>query len=70
MDDIKRVFREGEVGVKKGIRKADGKEDLSDKVGNLGDEIRKDLGNAGDDIRHNNDRTNDNYRRTDRDRHP
>ena len=30
---------------------ADG-EDLADKVGNVGDEARKDLGNTGDDLRH------------------
>ena len=65
MDDIKRAFREGEVGAKKGIRRADGKEDLSDKLGNLGDEIRKDLGNAGDDIRRENDHAE---RQADRDR--
>jgi hypothetical protein len=63
MDDIKKVFREGEAGTKKGIRNADGHEDLSDKLGNAGDQARKELGNAGDDMRHNNDRSTDADRR-------
>ena len=32
-------------------RKADGEESASDKVANLGDDIRNELGNAGDDMR-------------------
>ena len=51
MDDLKKTYREGETGVKENLRKADGEEDLSDKLGNAGDEIRKHLGNAGDDAR-------------------
>ena len=50
MDDVKRIYREGEKKTKEAWRKADGHEDLADKVGNAGDEIRKDLGNAGDDL--------------------
>jgi len=49
MDDLKKGAREGEVNAKEAWRNSDG-EDLSDKVGNAGDEIRKDLGNAGDDV--------------------
>lgn len=66
MDDIKKAFREGESGAKEGWRKADGEEDLSDKIGNAGDEIRKNLGNAGDDLRNDdlgNDRVDDPNRR-------
>ena len=51
MDDIKKGYREGEETAKETWRKADGEEDLADKVGNAGDEIRKDLGNAGDELR-------------------
>ena len=51
MDDIKKGYREGEETAKETWRKADGEEDLADKVGNAGDDIRKTLGNAGDDIR-------------------
>ena len=50
MDDVKRTYREGEEKAKEAWRKSDGDEDLGDKVGNLGDEVRKDLGNAGDDL--------------------
>jgi hypothetical protein len=50
MDDLKRDYREGEETAKETWRKADGDEDLADKVGNLGDDIRKELGNAGDDL--------------------
>ena len=51
MDDVKKAYRETEETAKESWRKADGKEDLADKVGNLGDDIRKGLGNAGDEIR-------------------
>ena len=51
MDDLKKGYREGEETVKENLRKADGQEDLGDKVGNLGDDIRKNLGNVGDDVR-------------------
>ena len=50
MDDIKRDYREGEEKAKEAWRKADGEEDLADKVGNLGDDIREGLGNAGDSV--------------------
>jgi hypothetical protein len=51
VDDMKKTYREGEETAKENWRKADGDEDLADKVGNAGDDIRKDLGNAGDDAR-------------------
>jgi hypothetical protein len=51
MDDLKSTYREGENKTKEAMRKADGEEDLGDKLGNLGDDIRQGLGNAGDDLR-------------------
>lgn len=51
MDDAKKVYRQGEQEVKEAWRRSDGDEDLKDKVGNVGDEVRKDLGNTGDDLR-------------------
>lgn len=51
MDDLKKGYRETEESAKETWRKADGEEDLADKVGNLGDDIRKGLGDAGDDMR-------------------
>ena len=51
MDDVKKVYREGEQQAKETWRRSDGDEDLKDKVGNVGDEVRKDLGNTGDDLR-------------------
>jgi hypothetical protein len=51
MDQLKKGYREAEETAKETWRKADGEEDLADKVGNLGDDIRKNLGNAGDDVR-------------------
>ena len=51
MDDLKKGYREGEETAKETLRKADGEESVSDKVGNLGDDIRKNLGNLGDDVR-------------------
>ena len=50
MDDAKKVYRQTEQDTKEAWRKSDGTEDLGDKVGNVGDEVRKDLGNAGDDL--------------------
>ena len=50
MDDLKQGYRETEDKAKETWRKADGEEDLADKVGNLRDDIRKGLGNAGDEI--------------------
>jgi hypothetical protein len=51
MDDLKKGYREAEETTKETLRKADGEEDLGDKVANLGDDIKKNLGNLGDDIR-------------------
>jgi hypothetical protein len=51
VDDMKKTYREGEETAKENWRKADGNEDLADKVGNAGEDIRKNLGNAGDDAR-------------------
>jgi hypothetical protein len=51
MDDLKKGYREGEETGKEAWRNRDG-ESLSDKVGNVGDDIRKNLGNAGDDAEH------------------
>lgn len=50
MDDLKSGYREVKDGAKKAGREADGQEDLGDKVGNLGDDIRRNVGNAGDDL--------------------
>jgi len=52
MDNVKQGYREGENKAKETWRKADGEEDLADKVGNLGDDIRQGLGNAGDKVDH------------------
>jgi gas vesicle protein len=51
VDDMKKTYREAEETAKENWRKADGEEDLADKVGNVGDDIRKEAGNAGDDLR-------------------
>ena len=56
MDEIKKIWREGEQGVAETSRGADGT-DPADHAGNIGDEARKDLGNLGDDIREGGDRT-------------
>ena len=48
MDDIKQGYRDVEDKAKETWRKSDGDEDLGDKLGNLGDDIRKEAGNAGD----------------------
>ena len=50
MNNPKEPYREAEQGVKKTLREVDG-HDVTDDLGNAGDEIRKDLGNAGDDVR-------------------
>jgi hypothetical protein len=65
MDDAKRLYREGETRTKETLRELDG-HDLSDDVGNAGDEIRKDLGNLGDDARRAGDRAADEAREGDR----
>lgn len=49
MDDLKRGSREVEDKAKEAWRKSDGDEDLGDKLGNLGDDIRREAGNLGDD---------------------
>lgn len=56
---MKKTYREGEETAKENWRKADGDEDLADKVGNLGDDVRKNLGNAGDDVRREADKASD-----------
>jgi hypothetical protein len=48
MDDAKRAYREAENKTKETIRRSDGDESVSDKLGNLGDDVRAGLGNAGD----------------------
>jgi len=50
MDDVKKTYREGEQTAKQAMRDADGNESVGDKLGNVGDELRKDVGNAGDDL--------------------
>ena len=50
MNEIKKGYRETEETAKETWRKADGEEDLADKVGNLGDDVRKELGNLGDKV--------------------
>ena len=50
MDEVKHASREVVTDAKKTARDVDGT-DLKDRVGNAGDEARKDLGNLGDDIR-------------------
>jgi hypothetical protein len=59
MDQVKKGYREAEETAKERWRKADGEEDLADKVGNLGDDIRKELGNAGDELRRGIDEADD-----------
>ena len=44
MDDMKRTYREGEQDARQAWRKADGDESLADKVGNVGDDIRREVG--------------------------
>ena len=50
MDDLKAGAREVKDDAKKAWREADGKEDVGDEVGNLGDDIRRNVGNAGDKV--------------------
>ena len=58
MDDAKRAYREAENKTKETLRRSDGEESLSDKVGNAGDDIRQGLGNAGDEAREELDKAN------------
>jgi hypothetical protein len=53
--DLKKAGREVDETTKETWRKADGEESLSDKVANVGDDVRKELGNAGDDMRRHTD---------------
>ena len=50
MDDVKRTYRDVEKDSKEAWRESDGSEGPADKIGDAGDEIRKDLGNAGDTV--------------------
>ena len=50
MDDLKSGYRDVKDGAKKAWREADGEEDLGDKVGTLGDDIRRNVGEAGDKV--------------------
>ena len=50
MDEVKRTYRKAKTDLKKAARAVDGT-DLKDRVGNAGDEARKDLGNLGDEAR-------------------
>jgi len=67
MDDIKQGARDLEDKSKETWRKADGDESVADKIGNAGDDIRRNLGNAGDDAREGMDDTTTDY---DRDQTP
>lgn len=58
MDDVKRGYREVEDKARETARELDG-HDVTDDIGNAGDEIRKHLGNAGDDMRQALDETAD-----------
>lgn len=44
MDDVKKTYREGEQTAKEAWRQADGDESLADKVGNAGDDLRREMG--------------------------
>lgn len=50
MDDAKKTYRDAETETKKVLRDVDG-HDLTDDLGNAGDEARRKLGNLGDDAR-------------------
>ncbi len=51
MNDLKKGAREVENKGKETVRKLDGDESMTDKLGNLGDDVRHGLGNAGDTAR-------------------
>jgi hypothetical protein len=55
MDDAKKTYRDVETETKKAAREIDG-HDVTDDLGNAGDEARKGLGNLGDDARREVDR--------------
>jgi hypothetical protein len=63
MDDVKKGYREAEETTTETWRKADGEDDLADKVGTAGDDIRRELGNAGDALR-DDDTVDDDLNRT------
>ena len=66
MEDAKRMYREGETKTKEAARELDGHQ-VTDDIGNAGDEIRKNLGNMGDDTRRaGDDAARDADRNTDR----
>jgi hypothetical protein len=50
MDDAKRAYRDVEDKTNKVARELDGHQ-VSDDIGNAGDDVRRNLGNAGDDAR-------------------
>ena len=58
MDDVKKVYREGENRVKEAAREVDG-HTIADDIGNAGDDLRQDIGNLGDDIRRKGDQAED-----------
>ncbi len=41
MDDLKKIYREGEETTKEAWRRSDGDEDLADELGNAGDTVRR-----------------------------
>jgi hypothetical protein len=51
MNELNKLHREAEETTKEAWRKADGEEDLADKIGNAGDDMRKHAGNLGDDLK-------------------
>jgi ABC-type transporter Mla subunit MlaD len=51
MNEMNKLGREVEETAKETWRKADGEEDLADKIGNAGDDLRKHAGNLGDDLK-------------------
>jgi hypothetical protein len=51
MNELNKLEREAEETTKETWRKADGEEDLADKIGNAGDDLRKHAGNLGDDLK-------------------
>ena len=51
MNELNKLGREAEETAKETWRKADGEEDLADKIGNAGDDLRKHAGNLGDDLK-------------------
>ena len=50
MDSVKKTYRDVEQDAKEKLRDVDG-HDVTDDLGNAGDELRKNVGNAGDELR-------------------